>query len=299
MRHDDEGHLSDSPGQPSSSADLPGLSTAQREVVGSWLPGARLIRDVSWGLIDTTILHVRHGHTDLIVKAFGPANNHLARELRAYRHWLGPLHGSVPTLRHADAGARVLVIEFLPGQLVQGSPGERDPHVYRQAGRLLAALHHQGSRHDAEFLVKARDRALGWLEEPHRIDARTQAELSTVLTDHPTHAETVVPTHGDYTPRNWLEHHARVAIIDFGRAAWRPAYTDLARLAARQFQTDAALEEAFLEGYGSDPRTPETWNHLLITEAIGTAVWAHQVGDAAFEAEGHAMIGRALSRFGA
>jgi hypothetical protein len=34
---------------------------------------------------------------------------------------------------------------------------------------------------------------------------------------------------------------------------------------------------------------------LLLREAIGTAVWAYQVGDERFEQEGHQMIENVLS----
>jgi thiamine kinase-like enzyme len=99
-----------------------------------------------------------------------------------------------------------------------------------------------------------------------------------------------VPTHGDWQPRNWLIHDGTVRAIDLGRADRRPAFTDFARLAVRQFAADPALEAAFLDGYGPDPRTPDRWRILLIREAIGTADWAYKVGDERFEMEGHRMI---------
>lgn len=63
---------------------------------------------------------------------------------------------------------------------------------------------------------------------------------------------------------------------------------------AQQFRTDPALEAAFLEGYGGDPRAPDAWHRTRVREAIGTAVWAHQVGDGAFEKQGHRMVVEAL-----
>jgi hypothetical protein len=89
-------------------------------------------------------------------------------------------------------------------------------------------------------------------------------------------------------------HNDIVGVIDFGRADLRPAYTDFARLAAQQFQSNPALEPAFLDGYGPDPRDPDTWHRVQLPEAVNTAVWAHQVGDPAFEAQGHRMITAAL-----
>ena len=38
----------------------------------------------------------------------------------------------------------------------------------------------------------------------------------------------------DWQPRNWLVHNDVVSVIDFGRAAMRPALTDFARLAVQE-----------------------------------------------------------------
>lgn len=84
-------------------------------------------------------------------------------------------------------------------------------------------------------------------------------------------------------------------VIDFGRAALRPAMSDFARLAAQDFARSAALEAAFVEGYGPDPREPQAWHRTRVREAIGTACWAHAVGDLAFEEQGLRMIDDALA----
>jgi thiamine kinase-like enzyme len=115
-----------------------------------------------------------------------------------------------------------------------------------------------------------------------------------VIAGHDHAPAELVPTHGDWQPRNWLIHHGVVRVIDLGRADWRPALTDLARLARQEWQGRPDLEAAFLAGYGSDPRDDAAWQRTLVREAIGTAVWAHQVGDAPFEAQGHRMIAAAL-----
>lgn len=296
--------MSPAGGDPESAA-LPGLSTVQEQVVRTWLPGARLVADLSWGLVDTAVLQLQVsaaraetiGAREVIVKAFGPNNHHLRRELTAYRQWLTPLRSrcAAPALHHADAEARILVIEHLPGDLVQDQPAEADPDTYRQAGELLAMLHGQDHRTDTELNGKVRGMALRWLDQDHRIGDATVRRLRAALEDHPTGPVQVVPTHGDYTPRNWLVHQGRVAVIDFGRAGWRPAQTDLARLHARQFRRDPEFEREFLRGYGADPRDTHTWRYLLLTEAIGTAAWAYQVGAESFEAEGHRMIADALA----
>ena len=87
----------------------------------------------------------------------------------------------------------------------------------------------------------------------------------------------------------------RLALIDFGRADWRPAATDLGRLHAQQFRGRPDLEQAFLDGYGSDPREWLAWRRDRLRDAVGTAVWAHQMGQEEFERVGLRMIADVLS----
>jgi thiamine kinase-like enzyme len=106
----------------------------------------------------------------------------------------------------------------------------------------------------------------------------------------------LVPTHGDWQPRNWLvDADGTVRVIDLGRADLRPAATDLARVDAQDFRRDPALEAAFLDGYGTDPRSPGLWLRTRLREAISTAAWAFRVGDEPFEQQGHQRIADALA----
>lgn len=137
----------------------PRLTPKQSTLLDAWLPGAEFVRDHSWGLIGTTVLQLRWAGQDLIVKAGDDADTHIARELRAHREWLGPLHGRVPELVHADDEAKVLVTRYLPGVLVERDPAEDNPDTYRQAGRLLARLHGQYAAVDDRYEAHMRDRA--------------------------------------------------------------------------------------------------------------------------------------------
>lgn len=203
--------------------------------------------------------------------------------------------GRAPRLLHADEEAKLLVTCYLPGRLVQGTRYEASPDIYRQAGALLARFHRQLVVEDNEFEAREKEKTLGFLDKPHRIDPATAERLRAVVAAWRTPSSTVVPTHGDWQPRNWLVHNGAVSVIDFGRAALRPALTDLARLASQQFRGAPAIEAAFLDGYGYDPREDAAWQRNRIREAIGTAVWAYQVGDVAFEQQGHRMIAEALT----
>jgi hypothetical protein len=276
--------------------DLPRLTATQQSVVRSWLPEAELVDDLSWELMGTTVLHLRAPDGEVIVKAGGPGNHHIDREIHAHQQFTKPwveCGVAARMLRH-DLDRKVLLLDFLPGSLVQGAAAEWAPDTYRQAGAMLAELHSQGARPDDGYEARMTRKALASLDDPHRIAPETVEHRRELLLADAPQPVTLVPTHGDWQPRNWLIDGGSIRAIDLGRADWRPAFTDFARLAVRQFAADPALETAFLDGYGPDPRTPNCWRILLIREAIGTAVWAYKVGDEKFEMEGHRMIEDAI-----
>ena len=277
--------------------DLPRLSAGQQAVVRTWLPEYELIADLSWELMGTAVLHVRTPEGDRIIKAGATTNHHIGREIDAHLEFTTPwlAEDRAASMLRYDRNATILLLEYLPGELVQGTPAEDAPEVFRQAGHMLAEFHAQGARPDHTYEVRMNQKQLDWLERPHRISPETVVTLRQLLLEASPEPVILVPTHGDWQPRNWVIDDGMVRAIDFGRFDWRPAFTDFARLAVRQFDADPVLEAAFLDGYGPDPRTPELWRILQIREAIGTAVWAYQVGDERFEMEGHRMIANVLS----
>ncbi|WP_433002162.1 phosphotransferase [Kribbella sp. CA-294648] len=268
------------------------LTEQQRELLSEWLPGAEVVKDHSWGLVGTTVLELLHGGNRYVVKAGDEADGHIARELEAHHAWLKPWTtlGRAPELVHGDEAAKLIVTRYLPGELVVGTSSEHEPDTYRQAGQLLAQFHGQLAISDDDFEAAENRKALYWLNEPHRIAPEIAEQLRATIAAWPTPSTTLVPTHGDWQPRNWLMHEGTVSVIDFGRAALRPAYTDFGRLAVQQFRTEPALEAAFLDGYGADPRDPATWQRQRVRDAIGTACWAHRVGAEDFEQQGLRMI---------
>ena len=254
---------------------------------------------MSWNLVDTVVLDVDSERGRVVVKAAGPDNHHIGREITAYQGFTACLSrtGHAAQLLHQDRTANLLVTRYLDGAAVMGSDVEFAPDTYRQAGRLARVFHHQAERTDLDWDAAAVAKSLGWLDKPHRIEPQTAVRLRTILTEHQPQPVLVVPTHGDWQPRNWLVDEGTIKVIDFGRFAWRPADTDFCRLAAQQWRCNQRLEDAFFEGYGGDPRTPDQWSMFAVHEAIGTAVWAYQVNDERFENQGHRMITEALALF--
>lgn len=275
------------------------LSPVQQAWALEHLGTAEVVRDMSWNLVESIVLHVRTSAGDVVVKAGDANNHHIARELSAHPRHTGPLvaSGHAARLRAADADLRVMILDHLPGQLLEGTDAEQQPAAYEQAGALLRRLHEQETREDAEYWTRTIARALSWLDKPNRLDAEASAEARRILLSSCLTSAAVVPTHGDWQPRNWLIDGDVVRVIDFGRFGFRPAATDLTRLAAKQWRNRPDLESAFFAGYGNDPRERNHWRLERLQEAVGTACWAFAVGDVEFEAQGHRMLAEILSEF--
>lgn len=276
------------------------------------MPRAELVRDLSWNLVDTVVLHVREADIggadggdasgdvvirDAIGKAAGPANHHIGRELDAHRGftdvWISTGHAA--RLRAADRDAHILLLDYLPGELAEGGAANLDLRVHRQAGELLRRFHAQASRPGDGGNTAAVARARKWLDGLHRIAPAEVQRLRALLSRRLASEPPLVPTHGDWQPRNWLVEGDELRVIDLGRFAFRPAATDFTRLSAQQWREAPACEAAFFDGYGADPREPSHWLLTRACEAIGTAAWAYQVGDEPFERQGHRMIADVLA----
>ena len=273
-----------------------GITEEQSRLLASWLGSYAVVRDYSWPLQDTNVLHVATpSGAGFIVKA-SSTSHHIRREIAAHDDGFEGLHGRVPTLLHACAQAGILVTEFLPGTLVEGTPAEDDPETYRQAGALLGSLHRHagGSAHYAAALAT---KTRAWMDGAHALLPEAQlTSLGQELDGLNPGTVELVTTHGDYQPRNWLQDNGQVKIIDFGRAGSRPWVHDLVRLSHQQFLGRPDLADAFHDGLGRrlGAADMDMWRLENLNQAIGTVVWAHQVGDAAFEQSGRDMVERVL-----
>ncbi|MDV6270817.1 phosphotransferase [Rhodococcus globerulus] len=275
------------------------LNNDQADHIARWLPHARLRSDLSWNLLDTVVFDVDSDHGRFVIKAGGPTNHHMGREIAAHQGFTECLArtGHAPQLIHYDRTSNLLVTRYLDGSLALGSESEFDSDIHRQAGTLARIFHNQAARISVDWNATAIAKSLAWLDKPNRIEPALIAKLRSILTTLRPGPVVVVPTHGDWQPRNWLVEEGIVKAIDFGRFDWRPAMTDFCRLAAKQWRDAPHLEDAFFAGYGTDPRLElaDEWRTSNLHEAIATAVWAYQVGDERFEMQGHQMITDALT----
>ncbi len=259
-----------------------------------------MVQDHSWPLQDTTVLQVaaRDG-LEFIVKA-STTSHHIRREIAAYSRGLHGLDGRVPTLRHAAPEAGLLVTVYLPGTLVAGTPAEFDPATYRAAGALLSMLHRPaGTSRSYVRAMTARTSALLDRAQGLLLEGTQRGAKDALASLEPGPAE-LVTTHGDYQPRNWLDDHGLVKVIDFGRAELRPWVHDLVRLSHQQLLARPELAEAFYEGLGrviTTGQEQQLWTLENLNQAVGTVVWAHRVGDPEFERQGVEMVARVLEGF--
>jgi hypothetical protein len=60
------------------------LSDQQAAQLQRWLPGIHIRRDMSWNLVDTVVLDADTGRGRVVIKAAGPLDHHLDREITAF-----------------------------------------------------------------------------------------------------------------------------------------------------------------------------------------------------------------------
>ncbi len=177
--------------------------------------------------------------------------------------------------------------------------------MFERAGELLARLH-RGTAPvvDAHYEQSMLSKTFAWLARaPGLAPSNQLLQVQDWLDDFVPSRVQLVPTHGDYHPRNWIiRPDGRVAVIDFGRAELRPWYKDLVRLEHRDFLRSPELREAFLQGYrptgaallGGTTDAGCRLDELM--QSLGTIVWANQVGDPTFEEQGRDLLTRTLKR---
>ena len=276
------------------------LTTRQRDLLNQWLGPFELIADHSWPLQDTTVLKIRTVSSgtgeDFIVKA-SSTSHHIAREIQAHLSGAVSLPGRIPTMRFSSVEDGMLVADFIPGTLVQGTPAEFDAETYRQAGQLLAVLQHPCGE-SSEYFPALKAKTLDILARSvDLLSAHDFAQLNLEIEGLRPGTVSLTFTHGDYQPRNWLLDDEHINIIDFGRADSRHWTSDLVRLHHQQFLGRPDLEAAFYAGYGRGVGAAETdiWRLENLNQAVGTVLWAHQIADADFEQQGRDMVERLLT----
>lgn len=224
------------------------------------------------------------------------------QELHAYRNWCPALAGRVPQLLAVrEEEPYALLLSALPGTPLENlqvdSVSEEDAH--QQAGQLLALLHNQPISEDlpapldeafAKRLAAWKPRAQGIVDDDtiSWVSERLLEALP-ILRE-----QRRVPCHRDYTPRNWLWHDNKLAVIDFEHSRPDLWFLDIERLWRDQWLTKPNLREAFLRGYGRELAQDEEGllERLAALGALTTVVWAREHNDSAFERQGRGILDR-------
>mgnify|MGYP000131340789 CR=1 FL=1 len=229
------------------------------------------------------------------------------QEHRAYTVWRPHLPEQTPTLLAADAATRTLVLTHVPGDPPLGLSAPAECTAHWHAGQFLKILHAVPDPDPdplplADALLK---RHTAWLT---RVSRHLDPDERTALTDLAAElpdlfaAATRVPTHRDFTPRNWLVrgphgHVRELSVLDFEHARHDTPLTDFIKIAAELWPTRPDLEVSLLAGYGRDLTLQERrqLKHLIAIHAMATLAWAHDHRDPTFLAAGRTALATALA----
>lgn len=238
---------------------------------------------VSWhpGHAGTQVLRAATAnHGEVMVKPHRSQERH-TQEVHAYRTWVpAALHDRAPRLLATADDPPTIVITAVPGvplsQRTLAPKAEQD--AYRQAGRLLKALHAAGPpRLEPDWTAWLAERAEHWLHQAgdritlsYRAEVRAHMRALQDLAPLPT-----VPCHLDFMPRNMIYgHDGIVRLIDFEHSRYDLPARDLVRLATRIWPQRPDLRASFLDEYGHpctlDREVLEHCAHLDALTALGS-----------------------------
>lgn len=292
------------------------LTDEQFRILTDWIGAFRVRENHSWPLQETSVFLCDSESGPLFVKAASGdrMTHHITREINGYEHLGDALGDQAPQMLHSDREALLIVVTQLKGTLAQGSEWEFHPGVYRQAGELMARMHAVGDSRSTdsyhESMVDVTERMLD--RGGHQLLGADQVRQVRELLHEVSIPEiSLVPTHGDFQPRNWLvdpkertpDGSPRLRLIDFGRFNFRPWVSDLGRFTHLGFIERPELKREVFIGMGKDPQQPltelerRTQKLDLLVNAVTTVVWAWEMGDEDFHQAGRTMLERVVKNW--
>ncbi|MEM7246514.1 MAG: phosphotransferase [Acidobacteriota bacterium] len=231
-------------------------------------------------------------------------------ERRALSSWGPHLGGRAPNLLAAWAEPTpALLIQLLSGRTADrwSFSAELERDLWRQAGGLLARLHHLSSFEDDDPLPLSdalSARAGATLDRcAELLPSSSRARVVERLSDFSDFAELRrVPCHRDYQPGNWLvrvdDARIELSLIDFEWARPDAWLVDLVRLHSHAWRDRPERREAFLEGYGRELDDADLLRleKLAWLDLVGTLAWAVEHEDAELEQTTRARLDMELAR---
>lgn len=238
---------------------------------------------------------------------------HYYAEVRALDEWMQFLPDepwwSVPKVLATADELGAVIMTGLPGLVLEETPVESGTRtkLFGLAGRFANLLHSSlvdlsslaaSQAYAATYTVEQLDRYL-LSAEPYVDSATLKWVDSIVRRSDAWEGLTIVPTHCDYSPRNWIvcEGDAGLGIIDWERS--RPGYwvEDFQRMVQDHWLHEPHLRDAFFTGYGREPSELEWYqvNQVVLINAVGGVPWSISHGDLEFEQVNRRVIERLKS----
>ncbi len=234
---------------------------------------------------------------------------HFGRALMAHERWFPELkHIDSLALPHAvavDYDLHLIVVKEIEGQIVDNVSPHDQLIAMRLAGRILRAVHDVDDRlnqGDSEAAHRAMAvKYTGIL--PGEVSAEEEAWIRSIASDTSIfrHAR-AVPTHGDFSPRNWILQSAEcgpvLGVIDWERARHHAWIHDIVRMMHDYWAREPAGRDAFFAGYGRTPSDAEErqilWSSALMAGA--SVAWARTFGDRHYEQLNRDLLARLMAR---
>ncbi len=231
---------------------------------------------------------------------------HYLAEVRALNEWVQRLPDepwwSVPKVLTTEDELGALIMTGLPGLILEEAPVEPTTRtkLFQLAGRFAKSLHSCRIDLSSEptshtYSEETLDRVL-LAAEPH-VDSATLKWVDSVVRRFDAwKGLAIVPTHCDFSPRNWLfcEGKTLLGIIDWERS--RPGYyvEDFQRMIQDHWLLDPHLRDAFFAGYGREPSELEWYqaNQVVLINAVGGVTWSISHGDPEFELLNRTVVER-------
>ncbi len=232
--------------------------------------------------------------------------SHYLAEVRALDEWVQCLPDepwwSAPSVLATADELGAVIVTGLPGLILEETPVESSTRakLFELAGKFANLLH--SSRIDLSSISTSQtytdeklDRYL-LLAEPHIDIATLKWVDSVVRRSDAWEGLAIVPTHCDFSPRNWLacDGKALLGIIDWERS--RPGYyvEDFQRMTQDHWVREPQLRDAFFTGYGREPSELERYqaNQVVLINAVGGVTWSISHGDSEFEQLNRVVIER-------
>ncbi|WP_436778300.1 phosphotransferase family protein [Yinghuangia sp. YIM S09857] len=273
------------------------LPEAVAALVGSAVGPVADARVCSWPRPGSNVWEVRTQDGIRVFAKVHATDKFHSREVDAYRTWVPHLGDHAPALLAGDAALPGIVITAVPGTPVKLQPltCAAELRVHALAGAVARRIHDGVPGAAPTAPAVPADAAAKYLARAP-ITGRALALARGLLADAAAVRLPVVATHGDFQPRNWLyvPDEGRLRVVDFERAEPAAAVRDFRLLPNGAWLGRWDLREAFLGGYGRALSADEeaALAGYVVLDALDSARWGRENGDAEVEARGLAGLAR-------